>query len=150
MKLSDIKCKGNNYWLIFPRINTGIISKIPLLDIPIDIIKKYHPDFLKIKDKDIPIFKNMSNQKTNEYLKEIAEVCGITKHLTFHIARKSFATMAFDNGVSLESISKILGHSSTRSTERYITISSKKIEEEMALMNKRTTLPKDDKGVIHL
>lgn len=131
VKLSNIEDRGDNYWLIFPRVKTRILSEIPMLEIPMEIIKRYHLDFPKIKDRNMPVFKKITNQKTNEYLKEIAEICGITKNMTFHIARKSFATMALDNGVSIESISKMLGHSSVRTTERYITISNAKIEREM-------------------
>lgn len=137
IKFSYIEERSNKYWLIFPRVKTHIISTIPLLDSPIEIIKKYYPDFPNVKNQNITIFEKLTNQKTNEYLKEIAEVCGITKNLTFHVARKSFATIALDNGVSIESISKMLGHSSIRTTERYITITTAKIEREMNLLQEK-------------
>lgn len=145
IKLSDLEDRGDNYWLIFPRIKTGILSEIPLIDIPMKIIKKYHSKFPKTKNRDIPIFEKLSNQKTNAYLKEIADVCGISKNLTFHIARRTFATMALDNDVSIESISKMLGHSSIRTTERYITISNVKVGREMKVFSKRLQRKRKEK-----
>ncbi|MGK6350773.1 tyrosine-type recombinase/integrase [Parapedobacter sp. DT-150] len=59
----------------------------------------------------------ISNQRINGYIKEIADICGITKRLTFHIARHAFATtVTLSNGVPIESVSKILGHTSIRTT----------------------------------
>lgn len=73
----------------------------------------------------------LSNQKTNAYLKEIADICGIKKNLTFHLARHTFATMSLSKGVSIESVSKMLGHTNIKTTQIYARITNKKIEHDM-------------------
>jgi site-specific recombinase XerD len=78
----------------------------------------------------------------NTYLKEIADVCGIRKSLTFHIARHTFATtVTLSNGVPIESVSKMLGHKNLRTTQHYAKILEKKVSEDMkALKNKLTKM----------
>jgi site-specific recombinase XerD len=74
----------------------------------------------------------MSNQKLNAYLKEIADVCGVVKHLTFHLARHTFATtVTLTNGVPIETVSKMLGHTSIRTTQIYAKVVEKKVSEDM-------------------
>jgi site-specific recombinase XerD len=71
----------------------------------------------------------------NSYLKEIADVCGINKELTFHIARHTFATsVTLANGVSIESVSKMLGHKNIRTTQHYAKILDSKVGEDMQLL----------------
>lgn len=67
----------------------------------------------------------------NSYLKEIADVCGIKKTLTYHVARHTFATMTLSKGVPIESVSKMLGHTNIKTTQIYARITNKKIEEDM-------------------
>ncbi len=107
-----------NLWIIKNRKKTGIVSKIPLLNVPQRIIEKYkdHPKSGKAGSL-LPI---PTNQKMNAYLKEIADVCGIKKLLTTHTARRSFATtIMLQNGVSMEAVSKMLGHTSLFMTRKY-------------------------------
>ncbi|MBK5723060.1 tyrosine-type recombinase/integrase [Dysgonomonas sp. Marseille-P4677] len=73
----------------------------------------------------------------NCYLKEIAGICGIQKNLSFHMSRHTFATLALNKGVSLESVSKILGHTNIRTTMIYANITDQKIESEMNRMRKK-------------
>ena len=74
----------------------------------------------------------MSNAKYNLYLKEIAELCGIQKNVTSHLARHTFATtVTYPNGVSIESISKMLGHTKISTTQIYARIVDKTISDEM-------------------
>ena len=82
----------------------------------------------------------------NAYLKEIADVCGIKKELTFHIARHTFATtVTLTNGVPIESVSKMLGHKSLRTTQHYAKILDQKVSEDMtALRNKFATQQKNN------
>lgn len=94
-------------WIIKQRQKTKVVSHIPLLPIAKDIWKKY--------DYKLPI---LTNQKYNSYLKELADVCGINKHLHSHLARHTFATILLNNGVDMVSVSKILGHSNSRITEK--------------------------------
>lgn len=77
------------------------------------------------------LFPILSNQKMNSYLKEIADVCGIKKNLTFHLARHTFATLCLSKGVPMESVSKTLGHTNIRTTQIYARITNKKIEKDM-------------------
>ena len=90
-------------WIMTKRQKTNIPSNILLLDIPLKIIDKY-----KGKTKGGKLLPILSNQKMNSYLKEIADVCGIKKTLTYHVARHTFATMTLSKGVPIESVSKML------------------------------------------
>ena len=110
------------------RKKTKVESNILLLDIPKAIIEKYSPS---TTPKDGKLFPILSNQKMNAYLKEIADVCGLQKRLTFHLARHTFATMSLSKGVPLESVSKMLGHTNIKTTQIYVRITSKKIEHDM-------------------
>lgn len=71
----------------------------------------------------------------NAYLKEIADLCGIDKELTYHIARYTLATtVTLSNGVSIESVSKMLGHKSIKTTQHYAKILDKKVSEDMSVL----------------
>ena len=114
-------------WIETHRIKTGTLSKVKLLDIPLSILKKYElkrdGDFL------LPV---MSNAKYNLYLKESASICGIEKNVTSHLARHTFATtVTYANGVSIESISKMLGHTKISTTQIYARIVDKTVSNEM-------------------
>lgn len=113
-------------WIMTRRQKTNIPSNILLLDIPLMIIDKYKGK--TTKNRLLPI---LSNQKMNSYLKEIADLCGIKKNLTFHLARHTFATMTLSKGVPIESVSKMLGHTNIKTTQIYARITNKKIEEDM-------------------
>ena len=80
----------------------------------------------------------MTNQKMNAYLKEIADLCGIQKNLTVHVARHTFATtITLTNGVSIESVSKMLGHSNVRMTAHYAKVVDEKLSEEMKTLSQK-------------
>jgi len=115
-------------WIMTRRKKTSVESNILLLDIPKAIIEKYSPS---TTSKDGKLFPILSNQKMNAYLKEIADVCGLQKRLTFHLARHTFATMSLSKGVPMESVSKMLGHTNIKTTQIYARITSKKIEHDM-------------------
>lgn len=84
------------------------------------------------------VFPVISNQRMNGYLKEIADLCGITKTLTFHIARQTFATtVTLSNGVPIESVSKMLGHTSIRTTQIYAKVFEHKLSEDMRNLEQR-------------
>ena len=73
----------------------------------------------------------------NSYLKEIADVCGITKTLTFHMARHTFATtVTLSNGVPIESVSKMLGHNNIKTTQHYAKVLDMKVSKDMAALRK--------------
>jgi len=120
-------------WIFKNRQKTDTASKIPLLPMAKEIIDKYadHP-VCKNENRLLPI---LTNQKMNAYLKEIADVCEIKKELTFHIARHTFATtVTLSNGVPLETVSKMLGHTSLKTTQHYAKILDKKISEDMMIL----------------
>ncbi|MDT8416968.1 MAG: site-specific integrase [Lutibacter sp.] len=74
----------------------------------------------------------LSNQKVNSYLKEIAEACGIKKNLTFHVARHTFATtVTLTNGVPIETVSKLLGHTKLATTQIYAKVIERKVSDDM-------------------
>ena len=123
-------------WIFTSRQKTDTASRIPLLPTALQIMQKYedHPECSDL-GKLLPV---LSNQKMNSYLKEIADVCGITKDLTFHIARHTFATtVTLANGVSIESVSKMLGHTNIRTTQHYAKILDSKVSEDMQLLKMR-------------
>lgn len=119
-----------NKWIITKRKKTDVRSSIPLLSKALQVIEKYNPEYRDNPDtKLLPVF---SNQKFNAYLHEIADVCGIKKNLTSHVGRRTFATtVALANGVSIETISKMLGHSSTKITHQYAMTTDLMVSEEM-------------------
>lgn len=107
-------------WIRKPRQKTKQMSNIPLLDIPLAIIEKYQGD--KKAAKKGVLLPIPCNQVMNRYLKEIAEICKINKHLTMHGLRHTYATLCLSQGVSLKNVSKMLGHASVKMTERYASI----------------------------
>lgn len=133
-------------WIFTNRQKTETKSNIPLLPMAEEIIAKYkdHPQCIN-QGKLLPI---LSNQKMNAYLKELADMYGIQKELTFHIARHTFATtVTLTNGVPIESVSKMLGHKNIKTTQHYAKILDRKVSEDM--MNLRDKL-NSKKHVIHL
>jgi site-specific recombinase XerD len=128
-----VKGIDGDMWISTHRQKTDTPSKIPLLPVAEMIIDKYkdHPE-CNNKNMLLPI---LSNQKMNAYLKEIADVCGINKELTFHIARHTFATtVTLSNGVPIETVSKMLGHTNLKTTQHYAKILDKKISEDMQIL----------------
>ena len=90
------------------------------------------------------LFPVSSNQKMNAYLKEIADVCGVQKYLTYHIARHTFATtVTLSNGVPIESVSKMLRQKNLRTTQHYAKILDKKVSEDMLALKSRLAGTKD-------
>ena len=98
--------------------------------------------YLVLKYKDHPVVCSndrilpvLSNQKMNSYLKELADICGISKNLSMHVARHTFATsVTLSNGVPIETVSKMLGHTSLKTTQIYAKIVDSKISEDMAIL----------------
>lgn len=123
-------------WIFTSRQKTSGVSRIPLLPIPLTIIEKYK-DHSACNNQDL-LLPVLSNQKLNAYLKEIADVCGITKTLTFHIARHTFATtVTLNNGVPIESVSKMLGHKNLRITQHYAKILDMKVSDDMKKLKEK-------------
>jgi site-specific recombinase XerD len=118
-------------WITTKRQKTDTPSRIPLLPMALEIMDKYedHPQ-CETENRVLPV---LSNQKMNSYLKEIADLCGIQKNITFHLARHTFATtVTLTNGVPIESVSKMLGHRNIKTTQQYAKIVDRKISDDMA------------------
>jgi integrase len=117
-------------WLFTNRQKTDTPTRVPLLPKALEIMEKYrgHP---KCSNGAL-VLPVLSNQKMNSYLKEIADVCKISKVLTFHIARHTFATaVALTHGVPIETVSKLLGHKQLRQTQPYAKIVDIKLSNDM-------------------
>ena len=119
-----------NYWIHKARQKTKNVCSIPYLESARAIAEKYkgHP----LCEKRGVLLPVISNQRMNPYLGEIAGICGIKKPLTMHIARHSFACLALANGVSMEIIARMLGHSDIRTTKIYAKVIDKSIAEQMS------------------
>lgn len=115
-----------NLWIMGRREKTGVRFNILLLDIAKRILDKYKGQLPT--GRLLPV---LSNQKTNAYLKEIGDVCGIKKNISFHLARHTFATYLLSKGVSIESISKMLGHTNIKTTQIYARITATKVGDDM-------------------
>ena len=128
-----IQGEDGNKWIITSRKKTSTPVKVPLLPQAIEILKKYKNSYrTSITNTLLPV---LSNQKVNSYLKEIAYLSQIKKHLTFHMARHTFATtVTLSNGVPLETISKVLGHTNLRTTQIYARVIEKKVSDDMNLL----------------
>lgn len=117
-------------WIFTNRKKTGTTSNVPLLPPAIEILEKYqeHP-YCEANNKLLPV---KSNQKMNGYLKEVADLCGISKNLTMHIARHTFATtVTLSNGVPIETVSRLLGHTKLATTQIYAQVLEHKVSEDM-------------------
>ena len=123
-------------WIFTSRQKTNTSSRIPLLPVALEILNRY---------KDHPQCDNMglllpvlSNQKMNAYLKEIADLSDVIKHLTFHLARHTFATtVTLSNNVPIETVSKMLGHTNIKTTQHYAKILDMKVSKDMALLKEK-------------
>ena len=131
-------CLGidGEYWIKTCRQKTEVPVNVPLLPPALRIIEKYKNDpVISNKNAVVPLF---SNQKVNNYLKEIARGCKIKKYMNFHMARHTFATtITLTNGVPLETVSKMLGHTKLSTTQVYVHILQKKISDDMSVLRQK-------------
>lgn len=134
MKLSPksiLKGIDGEDWIHIHRVKTNVLARVPLLDIPRSIIEKYKDNPKCVNDG--TLLPRYSNQTLNNYLKEVAVNTHITKNITFHTARHTFATtVTLTRGVPIETVSKMLGHSSLKTTQIYARITDRKISDDMA------------------
>ena len=142
-----ILATDGNYWIKTTRKKTDTVVNVPILPKAALIIEKYKTNPRSIAKG--TLFPNISNQKLNSYLKEVADLCGIKSHLTFHIARHTFATsVTLSNGVPIETVSKMLGHTTIRTTQIYAKVIEQKVSKDMA--NLRNTLDNNEKSKLIL
>ena len=131
LKGSDITVGiDGKYWIMADRVKTGTPFKIPLLPKALALVEKYSAHSKVLHNGSL--LPKLSNQKLNSYLKEIADLCGIAKNLTFHMARHTFATtVTLSNGVPIETVSKLLGHTKLATTQIYARVVERKVSEDM-------------------
>ena len=123
-------------WIFTQRHKTGEKVRVPVLPKAKEILDIYKNNPACInQDRLLP---KMSNQKLNAYLKEIADLCSFDKNLTFHLARHTFATtVTLSNGVPIETVSKLLGHSNIKTTQIYAKVIEKKVSEDMSSLKSK-------------
>jgi site-specific recombinase XerD len=138
-------------WITAHRTKTGIRESVPLLPVALEIIERYREDPYCVKNnKLLPV---LSNQRYNSYLKELAAICGLKHELTSHIARHTFATtVTLSNGVPIETVSKMLGHTRLATTQIYAKVLDTKVSQDMNVLKnvlekktKRNDPPEDSK-----
>ena len=122
-----------NHWIKTIREKTDTSVNVPILPKAALIIEKYRNNPRSIARG--TLFPVISNQKLNSYLKEIADLCNIKSHLTFHLARHTFATsITLSNGVPIETVSKMLGHTTIRTTQIYAKVVERKVSDDMQIL----------------
>lgn len=146
LRKSDIQKIDGHQWIVSKRHKTGIPFRVRLLEQPLSIIHRY-----ETADRDF-IFDRCKYHTIAKRLPTVLEECGINKHITFHCARHTFAIMALNQGMPIESVSHILGHSNITTTQIYARITMKKLdmdflrlEHGLAPMIKTT----EQKGVVY-
>ena len=129
LSINDIhRISETEYWIKMSREKTKIGFSVPLLPQAMLILLKY----LEAVAPNKPLLPVLSNQKMNEYLKLLQELAGISKNLTTHLARHTFATtITLGNGVPIETVSRMLGHTKLATTQMYAKVLDKKIGEDM-------------------
>lgn len=134
LTMKDIVKDGEKYWIKKARHKTNNMCHIPLITPALNIINKYSVHN-QATGRLLPV---LSNQKMNAYLKEIAAIVGINKNLTTHCARHTFATtVTLANNVSIENVSKMLGHKSIKMTQHYARILDSSIANDMLQVEKK-------------
>lgn len=143
LKKEDLMQDNNGDWWIrkgriklMHRRKASSICNIPLLPVPLAILKKYENNPVCIKKGCcLPV---PCNQKMNSYLKEIADFCGIKKNITTHAGRHTFGTtITLANNVPLQDVSVMLGHASTRMTQHYARVMNASLKNSMLNVKKR-------------
>lgn len=140
-----VKGIDNNNWIYTKREKTDEQVKVPILPKAWSIIEKYR----NIQETDFTsnVLPISSNQKTNAYLKEIVESCGIQKNISFHVARHTFATtVMLSNGVPIETVSKLLGHTKLSTTQIYARVVETKISEDISNLLERFKKNEENKS----
>jgi integrase len=129
-------------WIVKDREKTKSTERVPLLPIPLEIIGRYKDDYYcQVKNRLLPV---NTNQCYNGYLKEIAILCQIDKHLTTHVARHTFATaVTLENDVPIETVSQMLGHKSIKTTQIYAKVTQRKMSNNMKALQEKLNMIDD-------
>lgn len=123
------------WWIVAHRQKTGIPYRVRLLDVPLDILRRRSPSH-----ESRLLFEWFGYRRVCRQLKRIARLCGLSKPLTFHVARHTFATLALCKGMPIESVSKILGHTRIATTQIYARVTTEKLSHDIAAFGERLEL----------
>jgi site-specific recombinase XerD len=130
LKSSNVVKEHGELWIKTHRTKSKVKAEIMLLPKALHIIQKYKNNPVCVRQG--LIIPMVSNQKLNHHLKDIAKECGIHKHLIYHMARHTFATtVTLAKGVSIEVVSKMLGHKNVKQTQHYAKLVNTRIQDEM-------------------
>lgn len=124
----DIVEVNGEKWILSKRHKTKVPFQVKLLDIPLQIIKRYE-EF----QTDKSVFPNLNYWSICKPLKKMIKECGITKDISFHCARHGFATLALSKGMPIESVSRVLGHTNIATTQLYAKITTQKIDHDLTM-----------------
>ena len=124
----DIVEVNGEKWILSKRHKTKVPFQVKLLDIPLQIIKRYE-EF----QTDKSVFPNLNYWSICKPLKKMIKECGITKDISFHCARHGFATLALSKGMPIESVSRVLGHTNIVTTQLYAKITTQKIDHDLTM-----------------
>jgi len=131
-----IKGADGEQWISTHRTKTDTSVNVPLLPEALQILDKYK-DYPECDNKGL-LLPVLTNQKMNGYLKEVADLCSINKNMSTHLARHTFATtITLGNGISLEAVSKMLGHTNLNTTKIYARMMDSRVSEEMKGLKER-------------
>ena len=119
-------------WIVSQRQKTGVPFKIKLMESSLQIIERYKPF-----RKDEHLFAIGSLDMINKRIKRVANMCGIKKRISFHVSRHTFAVLALEHGMPIESVSKILGHTNITTTQIYAKVTSTKLDHDISVFESR-------------
>ena len=119
-------------WIIGKRHKTNVPFQVKLLDIPLQIIKRYETN-----QEDNLVFPNLNYWSICKPLKKVMKECGITKDISFHCSRHGFATLALSMGMPIESVSRVLGHTNIVTTQIYAKITTQKLDNDLTMLGDR-------------
>lgn len=122
---SDVKEINGSTWIVSQRHKTKVAYQVKLLDIPLRILRRYQ------KPGEKKIFASMEYRMMAKRILKVMQEIGVTKHITMHCARHSFAVLAITKGMPIESVSRILGHTNITTTQIYAKITMQKLDADM-------------------
>lgn len=128
----DIAEVNGEKWILSKRHKTKVNFQVKLLDIPLQIIRRYE----RFQENGF-VFPNLNYWAICKPLKQMIRECGITKNISFHSSRHGFATLALSKGVPIESVSRVLGHTNIVTTQKYCKITTEKIDKDLTMFGDR-------------
>jgi len=128
---ADIKQINGATWIISQRHKTKVPYQVRLMDIPLQILHRY------MKPGEDKVFASMEYRTLAKRVVKVMQEIGITRHITMHCARHSFAVLALTKGMPIESVSRVLGHTNVTTTQIYAKITMKKLNADLENFEKQ-------------